>query len=187
MIILASGSPRRKALLSLITENFTIIPADIDETINEEIELFKQPQYLAEKKARFVFENGHQNDIVIGSDTAVFVDGKMIGKPSSAENAKRMLEELSGKKHSVVTGCSIISKNKCVSFSVKTTVEFYKLNDDEIDEYIATNEPMDKAGAYGIQGKGATLVKRIEGDYYNVVGLPVGTLKRKLKEFYTNF
>lgn len=183
MIILASGSPRRKELLSLITENFKIIPADIDETINEETELLKQPQYLAEKKAKFVFENGHQNDIVIGSDTGVFINGRMLGKPTDSENAKLMLQELSGKKHIVVTGCSIISKDKCVSFSEETLVEFYKLSDEEIDEYIATNEPMDKAGAYGIQGKGATLVKRIEGDYYNVVGLPVAALKRRLREF----
>ncbi len=183
MIILASGSPRRKELLSLITEDFKIIPADIDETIYENVELLKQPQYLAEKKARYIFENGHKNDIVIGSDTGVFIDGKMLGKPSDAENAKQMLEELSGRKHKVITGCSIISKDKCVSFSEETIVEFYKLSNKEIDEYIATNEPMDKAGAYGIQGKGATLVKRIEGDYYNVVGLPVGALKRKLEEF----
>lgn len=183
MIILASGSPRRKELLSLITEDFKIIPADIDETADKNIELMKQPQYLAENKARYVFENGHKNDIVIGSDTGVFIDNKMLGKPDNAKNAKQMLEELSGRKHKVITGCSIISKDKCVSFSEETIVEFYKLSNKEIDEYIATNEPMDKAGAYGIQGKGATLVKRIEGDYYNVVGLPVGALKRKLEEF----
>lgn len=183
MIILASGSPRRKELLSLITEDFKIIPADIDENICEEVKLLKQPQYLAEKKARFVFENGHQNDIVIGSDTGVFIDGKMLGKPTDSENAKQMLRQLSGRKHIVITGCSIISKDRCVSFSEETTVEFYKLSDKEIEEYIATNEPLDKAGAYGIQGKGATLVKRIEGDYYNVVGLPVGLLKQKLEQF----
>lgn len=183
MIILASGSPRRKELLTLITEDFKIIPADIDETIDKNIELLKQPQYLAEKKARFVFENGHQNDIVIGSDTGVFIDRKMLGKPTDTENARQMLKELSGKKHIVVTGCSIISKDKCISFSEKTSVEFYKLSNDEIDEYILTNEHKDKAGAYGIQGKGATLVKGIEGDFYNVVGLPVGALKRRLKEF----
>lgn len=183
MIILASGSPRRKELLSLITENFKIIPADIDENICEEVELLKQPQYLAEKKARFVFENGHQNDIVIGSDTGVFIDGKMLGKPTDSENAKQMLRQLSGRKHIVITGCSIISKDRCISFSEETIVDFYKLSDEEIDEYISTNEPLDKAGAYGIQGKGATLVKRIEGDYYNVVGLPVALLKRKLKQF----
>lgn len=183
MIILASGSPRRKELLSLITENFKILPADIDENICEEVELLKQPQYLAEKKARFVFENGHQNDIVIGSDTGVFIDGKMLGKPTDSENAKQMLRQLSGRKHIVITGCSIISKDRCISFSEETIVDFYKLSDEEIDEYISTNEPLDKAGAYGIQGKGATLVKRIEGDYYNVVGLPVALLKRKLEQF----
>lgn len=183
MIILASGSPRRKELLSLITEDFAVIPADIDETANKNIELLKQPQHLAEKKARYIFENGHKNDIVIGSDTGVFIDGKMLGKPSDAENAKQMLRQLSGRKHLVVTGCSIISKDKCISFSEETTVEFYELSEKEIDKYLTTNEPMDKAGAYGIQGKGATLVKRIEGDYYNVVGLPVAVLKRKLEKF----
>lgn len=183
MIILASGSPRRKELLSLIAEDFVIVPADIDETADENIELLKQPQHLAEKKARYVFESGHKDDIVIGSDTGVFIDGKMLGKPRNVENAKQMLRELSGRKHLVVTGCSIISKDKCVNFSEETTVEFYELSNEEIEKYVATNDPMDKAGAYGIQGKGATLVKRIEGDYYNVVGLPAGALKRKLEEF----
>ena len=123
------------------------------------------------------------DDVVIGSDTGVFIDGTMLGKPENKEQAREMLKLLSGKTHKVITGCSVFYKGQNISFSEVTEVEFYHLTDSEIEEYIATGEPMDKAGAYGIQGKGALLIKRIKGDYYNVVGLPVGALKQKLKLF----
>lgn len=183
MIILASNSPRRKELLKLITPTFTVAPADIDETVDSTVPLLSRPQLLAEKKARCVFENSHSNDIVIGSDTGVFVDELMLGKPKDALDAKRMLKLLSGRTHKVVTGCCIISKDRCDVFSQITEVEFYPLSDSEIDSYILTHEPDDKAGAYGIQGKGALLVKGINGDYFNIVGLPVALINKKLREF----
>lgn len=181
MVILASGSPRRKELLSLVTEDYKIVPADIDETLSEDIEnIEKFPEDLAMQKAEFVAQNGHQNDIVIGCDTAVFVDGEMLGKPKDEHSAKEMLKKLSGKAHKVITGCCIVNGKRKACFSETTLVEFYPLSDEEIDEYIATKEPFDKAGAYGIQGKGALLVKGIAGDYYNVVGMPISKLKREL-------
>lgn len=183
MIILASGSPRRKELLKLLFDDFTIEPADIDETVTKDIDLVQYPEYLALKKSRYVFEHGHLNDTVIGCDTGVFIDGIMLGKPKNEEQAKEMLNLLSGRTHKVITGCSIFHRGLNTTFSETTLVEFYPLSNEDIDRYIATGEPMDKAGAYGIQGKGALLVKSIKGDYYNVVGLPVGTLNQKLKKF----
>lgn len=181
MIILASASPRRQELLKLICEDFTVEPAGIDESMEKNVPLKKMPEYLAVKKARFIHEK-HPDDIVIGCDTGVFIDNQMIGKPSSDKAAYEILKMLSGKTHSVITGCAIFKGEKMLSFSVVTEVEFYPLTDAEIKAYIATGEPFDKAGAYGIQGKGALLVKQIKGDYNNVVGLPVATLNKKLKE-----
>lgn len=183
MIILASASPRRKELLKLIFEDFEIVPADIDETVRRSIELEQYPEYLALKKSRCIAEKRPVSDVVIGCDTGVFIDDMMLGKPENTDQAFEMLKLLSGKTHKVITGCSVFYKGQNISFSEITEVEFFRLTDDEIREYIATGEPMDKAGAYGIQGKGALLVKRINGDYYNVVGLPVGALKQKMKMF----
>lgn len=179
MIILASASPRRKELLSLICDNFKIIPADIDESLDGNVSLYDIPEYLAIQKAAAVQRN-HPDDIVIGCDTGVFVDNQMIGKPKSDKAAVEILKLLSGKTHKVITGCAILGKGEPISFSKVTEVEFYELNDEEILEYVETGEPMDKAGAYGIQGKGGVLIKQIKGDYFNVVGLPVAELKRKL-------
>ncbi len=181
MIILASASPRRKELLKLIFEEFEIIPADIEETVRRSIELEQYPEYLALKKSRHIAEKRPADDVVIGCDTGVFIDDMMLGKPEDESQAAEMLKLLSGRTHKVITGCSVFYKGQNISFSETTEVEFYRLTDTDINEYIATGEPMDKAGAYGIQGKGALLVKRINGDYYNVVGMPVGTLKQKLK------
>ncbi len=183
MIILASASPRRQELLSLICTDFIIEPSDVDETVNSDIELEKIPEHLAFRKAEHIHKNNHYNDTVIGCDTGVFLDGKMLGKPESKEDAFNMLKMLSGKSHKVITGCAIFHEDKVVSFSQTTLVEFLELSDEEILAYIETNEPMDKAGAYGIQGKGSLLVKEIKGDYFNVVGLPVSLLNRKLKAF----
>ncbi len=183
MIILASASPRRQELLKLIYDEFEIIPADIDETVRRSIELEQYPEYLALKKSRHIAEKRPVTDVVIGCDTGVFIDDMMLGKPEDAEQAAKMLKLLSGRVHKVITGCSVFYKGQNISFSETTEVEFFRLSDKDIAEYIATGEPMDKAGAYGIQGKGALLVKRINGDYYNVVGLPVGALKQKMKMF----
>ena len=186
MIILASASPRRQDLLSLICEDFSVEPADIDETIEKEIELEKKPEYLAVKKAKHIQGNNHYDDIVIGCDTGVFLDVIMLGKPSSESNAAEMLRSLSGRKHKVITGCALLHKENIISFSQTTEVEFFELADKEIIDYIATGEPMDKAGAYGIQGKGTALVRGIVGDFYNVVGLPVAMLNKKLKEIISD-
>ena len=181
MIILASASPRRQELLKLIFDDFIVEPSDIDETVRRSIELEQYPEYLALKKSRHVAEKNHFDDIVIGCDTGVFIGDIMLGKPKDEEQAREMLKLLSGKTHRVITGVSIFYKGQNISFSEVTEVEFYSLTDADIKEYVATGEPMDKAGAYGIQGKGALLVKQIKGDFYNVVGLPVGELKQRLK------
>ena len=181
MIVLASNSPRRKELLRLICNSFIIEPADIDETVKENLPLDEIPEYLAAKKAEAIHQN-HPDDIVIGCDTGVFINNLMIGKPGTDRAAFEILKMLSGKTHRVITGCAIYQGDKKLTFSQTTEVEFYPLTDEEINAYIDTGEPNDKAGAYGIQGKGALLVKRINGDYNNVVGLPVALLNRKLKE-----
>jgi len=124
----------------------------------------------------------HPDDTVIGCDTGVFIDNQMIGKPKSDKAAFEILKLLSGKTHRVITGCAVYKGGRTVSFSQVTEVEFYKLTNAEIEEYIATGETSDKAGAYGIQGNGALLVKQIKGDYFNVVGLPVALLNKKLNE-----
>ena len=183
MIILASASPRRQELLKLIFDDFQVIPADIDETVRKTIELEQYPEYLALKKSRHIAEKRPVDDVVIGCDTGVFIDDIMLGKPKDKEQAAEMLKMLSGRTHKVITGCSIFYKGQNISFSEETEVQFYRLSENDISEYIATGEPMDKAGAYGIQGKGALLVKRINGDYYNVMGLPVAALRQRLKMF----
>lgn len=177
MLILASKSPRRKELLSIITEDFVIRTADVDESLPCNIEPDKAVEYLSKIKAE-PFNNGV--DTVIGADTVVAVDGKILGKPKDRDDAYNMLRMLSGKYHSVFTGVTVIKPTGSITFSVETKVNFFDLTDDEINAYIDTSEPYDKAGSYGIQGRGALLVKKIEGDYFNVVGLPVSTLKRYL-------
>lgn len=182
MIILASASPRRNELLSLILDEFQIEPSHVDESVEKNIPLEKMPEYLAEKKARYVSLR-HPDDVVIGCDTGVFIGNQMIGKPSNEKAAYQILKMLSGRTHRVITGVALCRGGEIYTFSSVTEVTFYPLSDSEIREYIATGEPLDKAGAYGIQGKGSVLVKKINGDYFNVVGLPVAELKRKLEEF----
>lgn len=178
--ILASASPRRQELLKLILPEFKIIPSGIEEIVPLGMEGEEQPRYLANLKAKDIAVK-YPDDIVIGADTSVIIDSTVLGKPVNADDAFGMLKILSGKKHKVVTGCAVVKKGLCNSFSVATEVEFYPLSDSEIEDYIITGEPFDKAGAYGIQGRGALLVKEIRGDYFNVVGLPVAELNRKLK------
>ena len=179
MLILASKSPRRKELLSLITENFEIKSADVDETLPDDILPDKAVEYLSKIKA-LPFKNGI--DTIIGADTVVAIDNQILGKPADKKQAFDMLKLLSGRYHSVYTGVTVISPKGSVTFSVETKVKFFDLNDDEINSYIATGECDDKAGAYGIQGKGSLLVERIEGDYFNVVGLPVSLLNKQLEQ-----
>ena len=182
-IILASASPRRKELLGLITKEFKIIPSGVCEVVPDGLPPEKQPLYLARLKAEDIAKK-YPHGTVIGADTSVIIDNCVLGKPVGREEAKNMLLRLSGRTHKVITGCAVIKNGECRSFSSVTEVEFYPLTDVEIEEYIATGEPFDKAGAYGIQGKGGLLVKAIRGDWYNVVGLPVAELARTLKVYY---
>lgn len=181
-MILASQSPRRRELLSIITDDFTVIPSNVEEIVPDEIDPYDSPEYLAKIKAIDIARE-YPNDIVIGADTTVFLNGVALGKPKDRSHAYGMLKTLSGNTHYVITGCAIVKGEKCVSFSVKSEVEFYSLNEEEINAYLDTDEPYDKAGSYGIQAKGALLVKEIRGDYFNIVGLPIGELNRYLKEF----
>lgn len=181
-IILASKSPRRQELLKYITEDFESIPSNEEEICPDDLPLEKCAEYLAKIKAQSILKD-HSDSIVIGSDTVVLADNRLLGKPHSRQEAFDMLSLLSGRVHKVITGCCICSEDKIESFSQVTSVEFYPLSEKEINDYIDTREPFDKAGGYGIQGKGAFLVKEIVGDYYNVMGLPVALVNRKLKEF----
>ncbi len=179
MIILASQSPRRKELLKLCGVEFKVRPADADETLPEGLTPAEAVCYLSKIKARAADDN---ENIIIGSDTVVALDGSILGKPTDDDDAFLMLKKLSGKTHSVFTGVTLIKKGKEITFYEETKVEFYPLTDEEIRNYIKTGEPMDKAGAYGIQGFGGILVKRIEGDFNNVVGLPIARLSREIKK-----
>ena len=181
-IILASQSPRRRELLTLAGIEYKVIVSDCDETIKENISPENAVKTLSERKAMAVFEN-NRDAVIIAADTVVAIEDKILGKPKDTEDAINMLKLLSGKKHQVSTGVCIISNDKKDTFAVTSQVEFYKLTQREIEEYVSTGEPMDKAGAYGIQGKGALLVKGISGDYFNIVGLPLAETVRHLKAF----
>lgn len=177
MFILASASPRRCELFGLISDDFRIVPSNAEETAPDGIAAENLPEYLARLKAGDIAPK-YPFDTVIGADTVVILDGKVLGKPENPEDAVRMLTALSGKRHKVITGCAVYKNGACRSFSSATEVEFYPLDDKEISDYVATGEPLDKAGAYGIQGRGALFVKSVNGDYFNVVGLPVAALRR---------
>jgi len=181
-IILASASPRRADLLKSHGVEFTVITADVDERqIEKNYTLPKDMvSALSFAKAKAVFDI-HPDSIVIGADTCVALNDNIFGKPQNEKDAFGMLSALSGKRHSVFTGVTILSKNKKITYCVETGVVFNNLSDTQINDYISTKEPMDKAGAYGIQGKGKALVSHFEGDYENIVGLPSGTADILLK------
>jgi septum formation protein len=175
MIILASESPRRRELIKKITKEFAVIPANIDESVLH-IPACDLPGELSKLKAYDVFAK-YPNDKVLACDTVVIIDGQILGKPHSKEQAKEMLQKLSGRKHVVISGYTIISKEKEITRTVRTYVYFNKLSDELIDAYIATGSPMDKAGAYGIQDQEFDLVNHIEGSFDNVIGLPTEDIK----------
>ncbi len=185
-VVLASASPRRKELLSLIFNEYDIRPADCDEALPEGIKAQEAVEYLSLIKNKATVEICDENSLVISADTVVAVEGEILGKPQDKEDARRMISLLSGREHQVFTGVTLSLKGNFKTFSEKTDVVFYKLTDKEIEDYISTDEPYDKAGAYGIQGKAGLLVKAVNGDYYNVVGLPVARLKREITEFIEN-
>lgn len=182
MLILASGSPRRKEILEKLGFEFIIQKTDADESYPKGLAVSDIAQHLASVKAATSLAN-NPTDTVIGSDTIVVLEGRVLGKPVDADDARNMLRSLSGKTHKVYTGVCVASAKKTVSFTVETDVEFATLNDAEIEEYIASGEPMDKAGAYGIQGLGCRFVRSIKGDYYSVMGLPANRLYEVLKRF----
>ena len=185
-MILASQSPRRRELLSLITEDFEIIPAKGEENIPEGTPPAEAVKLLAAQKAQEVYSS-HRGDIIIAADTVVALGDRILGKPADEKDAADMLSMLSGTRHSVFTGVCIISpEGEERSFVEETTVDFWELSPQEIADYVATGEPMDKAGAYGIQDLGALLVRSINGDYYNVMGLPVGRLLREMRSIIDN-
>lgn len=179
-IVLASASPRRKELIRFLSEDTVICPAIGEEICPKTVPFFRRPEYLSALKAEEVARK-YPDDIVIGCDTAVFFQGKMLGKPKDEKDAENMLLSLSGKRHEVISGVTVIRGEKKVSFSERTKVYFRKLSEKEILEYIKTGESMDKAGAYGIQGQGALFVKKINGDYFNVVGFPISKLSDALR------
>jgi septum formation protein len=182
-IILASASPRRQELIKMITEDIIVNPCDCDETIKDGLVGREIAEYLSKIKGEAVKEQ-FENAIIVSADTIVCLNNKVLGKPKSREDAFSMLRTLSGNTHSVFTGVTIIKGEKEKTFSQETKVTFYELSDEEINEYLDSGEYSDKAGSYGIQSKGGLLVRGIDGDYFNVVGLPVARLKRELEEFY---
>ena len=178
-VILASASPRRKQLLAGIVKNFIVLPSNADENVccESPLETAKQLSFV---KAKSVFEK-NQNCLVVGADTIVVHNDKILGKPKNKDNAYQMLSQLSGKTHSVITGVTIMTKNLSVTFADVSAVTFKTLCDKDIFDYIATGSPFDKAGGYGIQDSG--FVCNISGSYDNVVGLPTEKLAKVLSQF----
>ena len=180
-LILASASPRRKELLSLFHIPFTIRVADIDEAMDPFVPPEDEVARVSYEKAAAVARE--ERDVVIAADTVVAIDGTVLGKPRSAQDAFAMLSRLSGRHHTVYTGVTVRRGEQTLTAHEATRVHFRPLTATEIEAYISTGEPMDKAGSYGIQGYGAMLVEGISGDYFNVVGLPVCLLGRMLAEY----
>ena len=183
-LILASASPRRKELLGKTGLDFEIIPAKGEEIVTKSLP-WEVVEELSFQKAKEIADKQTEECIVIGSDTIVAKGEKIMGKPKDEADAYQMLSEIAGNVHQVYTGVTLIrtgANPKVITFAEKTDVHLYPMNDEEISAYIATKDPMDKAGAYGIQGDFAIHVKGIEGDYYNVVGLPIGKVYQELKQ-----
>ena len=186
--ILASASPRRRELMLRLGRPFVSETSNVEEIIPEGLPAEETAQYLSGIKAEDIFmKHKDENVTVIGSDTIVIENGRIYGKPHSKKEAFDMLKELSGKTHEVRTGVTILSgiggkePEKRISFTNTAEVEFYELSDDEVNAYIETGEPMDKAGAYGIQGQGALFIKGIKGDYYTIMGFPISQINREVK------
>lgn len=186
--ILASASPRRKELLSIYVKDFKIMPADIDETVPDNIALEDAPLYTAKEKAAAVFNKLNEDEIIITADTIVMLDNKIYGKPKDKLDAYNMIKTLSGKTHQVITGVCCYSKDKQINieFSDVTNVSFTDISDEIIEKYLENAEYIDKAGAYAVQGLASMFVEEIEGSYDNVVGLPMGRLARNLIKYKIN-
>ena len=183
-IILASNSPRRRELLGQMgVRDFAVLAPNVDETVEDGLSPAQMVEELSLRKARAAAGRAGADDLIIAADTVVALEGKVLGKPRDEEDAFAMLSALSGREHRVYTGVTVIRGGRAVTEHEETAVAFREIPAGEIRGYIAIGEPMDKAGAYGIQGLGALLVSGIRGDYCNVVGLPVFRLGRILSEF----
>lgn len=183
-IILASQSPRRRQLLEQMGfTDFIVRPAQGEELADPSLDPGALVEALSRQKALEISSAAKEDDLIIAADTVVAVDGQVLGKPHSTQQAHQMLSALSGREHTVYTGVTVCRGDQILTQHEATAVRFRPLTDQEIDAYIATGEPMDKAGSYGIQGRGALLVEGISGDYFNVVGLPVCRLGRMLTQF----
>jgi septum formation protein len=178
-IILASASPRRKEILELADLKFDVMPSDAQE-ITTKTAPNEVVMELASIKAKDIYKKSEKQSMVVGADTVVAYQGQILGKPADEADAKRMLTMLSGQTHEVYTGVCVIEDGKTKTFYEETKVTFYEISDEQIDRYIKTGEPMDKAGSYGIQGKAAVFIKGIEGDYYNVVGFPIARFLQEI-------
>ena len=180
-VILASASPRRRDLLTMIGITHEVIPADVDETYGPEEVPRAHAERLAREKASVLAARA-PDAVIIAADTIVVVDGDVLGKPRDADEAARMLRRLAGRTHTVFTAVAVASGAKILSGVEEVGVTFRPLDDATITSYVATREPMDKAGAYGIQGYGAAIVERIDGDYFAVMGLAIGRMLALLRE-----
>ena len=179
-LILASQSPRRRELLGLFRRPFTIQVADMDETMDADRPPYDEVARVSRAKAEAIARE--KDDIVVAADTIVVCAGRTLGKPRTEAEAKEMLRLLSGRDHQVMTGMTVLRGDRAVTCTEVTDIHFRELSDKEIESYIATGEPMDKAGSYGIQGGAALFAERMVGDYYNVMGLPVCRLYQILAE-----
>ena len=177
-LILASASPRRQELLKLFGCPFTVWVADIDETMDARLSPYDEVGRVSRLKAQAVPREN--DDLVIAADTIVVCQGRVLGKPRDEDEAKAMLRLLSGRDHQVMTGCTLLRGDRCETFTEVTDLHFRPLSEKEIDRYVASGEPMDKAGSYGIQGGAALFCTHMVGDYYNVMGLPVCALWQAL-------
>jgi septum formation protein len=186
-IVLASKSPRRKRLLENIGLKFTIIPSNINEDLIPIASPKEYAETLSKKKTQKVAQK-HKDAIIIGADSIVIFKNEIIGKPSSFKNAKEILRKLSGQRHMVITGYTVLDSktNNSITNSVTSYVVFKDLTDNEINAYVKTREPMGKAGAYAIQEKAGRFIEKVEGDFFNVVGLPIFALCQELEKFGIN-
>ncbi len=183
-IILASASTRRHEILKLTGLKFSVCPSAYEEDLNLSLRPRELARHLSRKKAEAV-ANKYKDTIIIAADTFIVFKNKLLGKPHNEKDAEKMLRMLNGKAHSVITGFTIIDtgSNKILSRSVETKVYFKKLTREEISAYVRSKEPLDKAGAYAVQGLGAVFIEKIEGDFFNVMGLPIFTLTGSLEKF----
>lgn len=181
MLILASMSPRRREILALAGFEFTVHPADIDESVPDGTPADSAVMMTAQKKAEAVLPYASEEDVILAADTVVCLDGVIIGKPATTDEAVKTLRTLSDRTHTVYTGYCLLKGGKRISGVEATNVTFRELDGNEIADYVASGEPMDKAGAYGLQGRGCTFAKRIDGEYFNVISLPICTIHNCLK------